>query len=163
VSSGSPEVTRAAIEVGAPIIALAYNLYHQMELDQFAKDLAERKIGVLAHSVLAHGLLTGSWPGNKEFPPGDHRAERWTRDGLKRRLRQLSAIRPSLQEGTVSMRSVALRFALANPAVSSVILGARTALQLDQLVREAGKAPPYMSQFELDELRRRLTWAGAVT
>jgi aryl-alcohol dehydrogenase-like predicted oxidoreductase len=163
VSSGSPEVTRAALEAKAPAIALAYNLYHFNELDALTHDIDQGRVGVLVHSVLAHGLLAGSWPANKEFPPGDHRAERWTKDGLRRRLRQLVAIRPALGDSTPSLRSVALRFALDNRVVSSVILGPRSSFQLDQLVREAGKAPPYLERAAIDGLRERLNAAGAAT
>lgn len=163
VSSGSVDAQRAALGADTPLLSVAYNLYHYQHLDALAHDLAERRIGVLVHSVLSHGLLAGVWPANKQFPPGDHRAERWTKDGLRRRLRQLVAVRPAIADDTPSLRAVALRFALHNEAVTSVIIGPRTALQLDQLVREAGKAPPYLDQWTLDGLRDRLSAAGAAT
>src|SRR5277367_269447 len=46
---------------------------------------AESGVAVLARSVLAHGLLAGQWSVEREFYPGDHRAERWTPGELRRR------------------------------------------------------------------------------
>jgi aryl-alcohol dehydrogenase-like predicted oxidoreductase len=163
VSSGGRATTRAALAINAPVIALAYNLYHRSEIDWLSLDLVGRNVAIFAHSVLAHGLLAASWPANKEFPPGDHRAQRWTPDGLRRRQRQLVAIKPALGGGATTLRSVALRFTLANPLVSCVMLGPRTQFQLDQLVREAGKGPPYLSSEQIDGLCARLNDAGAST
>jgi aryl-alcohol dehydrogenase-like predicted oxidoreductase len=145
---------------GTPVISLAYNLYHRGELDSYMYDLVEQKTGVFVHSVLSHGLLAGTWPGNKEFSPDDHRAERWTRDTLKHRMRQLSTLKPVLGESASTFRALALRFALSNAAVTSVVLGARNAIQLDQLVRESGRAPPYLDPNQLVKLRECLNAAG---
>jgi hypothetical protein len=41
------------------------------------------------------------------------------------------------------------------------VLGPRTSLQLDQLVREAGKSPPYLSEDALRGLEGRLQTVGA--
>jgi len=56
-----------------------------------------------------------------------------------------------------------LRYVLSAPALSSAVLGPRNALQLDQLVREAGKAPPYLSDQQLTALTARLRDAGVET
>ena len=61
---------------------------------------------------------------------------------------------------TPTLRAIALRFALANERVSSVVLGPRTSLQLDQLVREAKREPPYIEPQRLSELRERLVTVG---
>jgi len=107
--------------------------------------------------VLAHGLLCGQWPFDKEFARNDHRSERWTNDDFKRRISQLNAIRPCVNGSTVtSLRSAALRFVLANSAVSCAVLGPRSGVQLDQLLREAGTEPPYLSPEALQALEIRL-------
>jgi hypothetical protein len=49
---------------------------------------------------------------------------------------------------------------LSAPVISSAVLGPRTTLQLDQLVREAGKTPPYLSEQQLTALAARLREAG---
>ena len=50
---------------------------------------------------------------------------------------------------------------LAQSQLSSVVLGVRRQLQLDQLVREAGNAPPYLSRNQLRALEGRLHDVGA--
>ncbi|HET9956437.1 MAG TPA: aldo/keto reductase [Polyangiaceae bacterium] len=160
VASGNVEVGRAALECGAEILELAYNIFHARELHQLEPEIAERNVGVLARSVLAHGLLTGSWLPNKEFPSTDHRALRWNTDELRHRIQQLNPIRTLLSQNLPSLRAIALRFGLEHARVSSVVLGPRNGLQLDQLVREAGREPPYIEPERLADLRTRLAVIG---
>jgi len=110
--------------------------------------------------VLAHGLLCGQWPNTKQFPNGDHRRDRWTGDDFRKRISQLSALRPSVYGDVTSLRAAALRYALSEPALSSVVIGPRSAVQLDQLLRDAGKEPPYLSEDSRNALNRRLENVG---
>jgi len=161
-STGTPHAARAAISVGAQVLQIPYNLFHRKELEKLEPEVENRKIGLLARSVLAHGLLCGTWPATREFGVGDHRRERWTKDTLRRRLRQLVAMKPLVTEDVPSLRSVALRYVLANPLVSAAVLGPRTPFQLAQLVHEAGK-PPYLESDRVELLRQRLEEAGVET
>ena len=151
------DAARAALRQGAQVLELSYNAFHSVTLRQLAAEVTDQGIGILARSVLAHGLLCGQWPTDKAFADTDHRAERWTVDALKRRISQLNAIRPCVDGSSVtSLRAAAVRFALANEVVSSAVLGPRSALQLDQLLRDAGKEPPYLTPDALDSLFIRL-------
>jgi aryl-alcohol dehydrogenase-like predicted oxidoreductase len=160
VSSGSAECATEAVSAGAPVIELAYNVFHWRQLIAILDQVREKKIGILARSVLAYGLLCGNWPTNKEFPPDDHRSERWSSDELKRRIVQLNALRPSVYGGIQSLRSVALRFVLSNPLVSSAVLGPRKGAQLDQLVRDAGKERRLFPEGGLESLENRVRGIG---
>lgn len=159
-SVGSAQIGRAAINRGARVIAIPYNAFHSSELKLLEDDVRRGGVGVLAHSVLSYGLLCGHWSWDKEFPPGDHRAERWTTDELRRRIRQLDALRPMVGGPVLTLRSGALRYVLSNPIVSAAVLGPRSALQLDQLVREAGKGPLYLSDEAVTALTARLRDVG---
>ncbi|HEY2404554.1 MAG TPA: aldo/keto reductase [Polyangiaceae bacterium] len=161
VSVGSLETGRAAVERGAQILELVHNAFHTRELSEIATEIRDKNVGILARSVLAHGLLCGQWPMTKEFPSGDHRAERWTRDDLRRRLNHLNALRPCVTGSVTSLRAAALRYVLNNELVGSAVLGPRSAVQLDQLVRDAGKEPPYLSPEAQSALERRLVSVGA--
>ncbi|HEX7671407.1 MAG TPA: aldo/keto reductase, partial [Polyangiaceae bacterium] len=134
VSAGSVDVARAAIEQGASVISLAHNALFSTDLTALADDVKHSGVGVLAHSVLSHGLLCGYWSLHKEFPPGDHRAERWTPDELRRRVGQQGPLRALVSTAIPTQRAAALRYVLANEGVSSVILGPKSTVQLDQLV-----------------------------
>ncbi len=160
VSVSGKEAVRAAVSKDVPVLELAYNAFHSAELKAVAGELKSKGTGVLARSVLAYGLLCGMWPASKEFPSGDHRAERWTQDELRRRVTQLNALRPSVTGAVTSLRAVALRYVLASELVSSAVLGPRRGAQLDQLVREAGKEPPYLPPESLAALERRLHNVG---
>lgn len=158
-SVGSVEVGRAAIRAGAEVVELAYNAFFAKDLHTLSADLKEHGTGVLARSVLAHGLLAGHWSPEREFYEGDHRANRWSTKELALRIRQLDALRPFVRDDIATLRAVALRFALSNQLVSSVVLGPRSVAQLDQLEREAGE-PPYLKDTVMVELAARLRAAG---
>jgi aryl-alcohol dehydrogenase-like predicted oxidoreductase len=159
-SVGDPEVGKLALELELAVIEVAYNVFHLRDLAPLITGIKEKRVGVLAHSVLAHGLLCGQWPTTKQFSFGDHRRERWTSDELRKRLNQLSAVRPSVYGACTSLRAVALRFVLSEETISSVVLGPRSAIQLDQLVRDAGKEPPYLASEVKLSLERRLSNVG---
>jgi aryl-alcohol dehydrogenase-like predicted oxidoreductase len=122
--------------------------------------IKDKKTAIMARSVLAYGLLCGSWPVSKEFPENDHRSERWLGEELKRRIVQLNALRPSVLGNITSLRSVALRYVLANERVSCAVIGPRRASQLTELVRDAGKEAPYMSEDQVTTLEMRIRNIG---
>lgn len=159
VSAGSADVARSALRDEVDVIEIAYNAFLPGDLHEVAVDVSESGAGVLARSVLAHGLLAGQWSSEREFYPNDHRADRWNRDEFRTRIRQLDALRPLVTGAVVSLRSAALRFVLANNIVSSAVLGPRSVAQLDQLIREAGM-PPYLRDTALMDLSGRLRQAG---
>jgi aryl-alcohol dehydrogenase-like predicted oxidoreductase len=159
-SVGDAETGRVAIEAGAHVLQVAYSAFHPQDLHGVVEQAQKHSVGILARSVLAHGLLCGQWPTTKVFGSGDHRRDRWTNDELKKRISQLAALRPSVFGTVTSMRSAALRYALSEPAISSVVIGPKSTIQLDQLVREAGKEPPYLTDDARSSLLRRLENVG---
>lgn len=160
VSAGSADVAAAAIARGAGVIEVAYNVFVAGDLHRLTAEVKESGVAVLARSVLAHGLLAGQWSPDREFYMGDHRMDRWTPTELATRLAQMEALRPMVNGPVASIRAAALRFVLANHAVSSAVLGPRSVNQLDQLVREAGSGPPYLRDTALAELSARLRAVG---
>ncbi len=160
VSIGDADVGTLAMEQGAQVLELAFNAFHPQDLAGVVTVAKEKQVGLIGRSVLAHGLLCGQWPSTKQFPSGDHRRDRWTLDDFKKRISQLSALRPSVGGEISSLRAAALRYALSEPALSSVVIGPRSAVQLDQLLREAGKEPPYLQEDARSALARRLQNVG---
>jgi len=142
------------------VLQLAYSAFHPQDLRGVVGLAKEKQVGLLGRSVLAHGLLCGQWPNTKQFPSGDHRRDRWTGDDFKKRISQLSALRPAVSGDVTSLRAAALRYALAQSALSAVVIGPRSAVQLDQLVRDAGKEPPYLTDDSKNALERRLENVG---
>jgi aryl-alcohol dehydrogenase-like predicted oxidoreductase len=163
VSVGDVDAARAALEQGAEVIEIAYNLFQALDLHRIAGDVMVSGAGVLARSTLGYGLLTGLWTKDREFPEGDHRRERWTKLELAHRVGQLDAIRFLVKGEVFSMRAAAVRFALANHLVSAAVLGPRSVTQLEQLVREVSAGPTYLPDSDLAALPRALSRVGIPT
>ena len=160
VAAGDEDVARAAIDNGAEVIEIAYNLIQPIDLHRISGDVMVSGCGVLARSVLAYGLLAGLWSKEKTFGEGDHRNDRWTRLELEHRVSQLDAVRFLVKGDIHTMRGAAVRFALSNHLVTSAVLGAHTVEQLEQLVRETGGGPRYLSDDDLRQLPRALEKVG---
>lgn len=163
VAAGDEDVARAAIDKGAEVIELAYNLVLPIDLHRISGDVMVAGTGVLARSVLAYGLLAGTWTKEHVFPEGDHRNERWTRMELEHRLGQIEAMRFLVKGEVRTLRGAAVRFVLANHLVSSAVLGPRTIEQLETLVRETGGGPRYLPDDDLRQLPRTLERVGIHT
>ncbi|MEM1030942.1 MAG: aldo/keto reductase [Myxococcota bacterium] len=163
VSCGDADVAEKAIEVGASVVMLAFNVLHQSDFRRVAEAVEATETGVMARSVLAHGLLTGHWSRNKIFFDYDHRQQRWTRETLKYRLGQLDACRHLVDDTATTLRAVALRFVLHHHLVSTAVLGPRSLTQLNQLLLEAGHGPPYLNGEGLEALPARLAAVGAMS
>ena len=93
--------------------------------------LQDQQLGLMVWSPLAGGLLSGKFSPDGSGPPDARRA---TFDfpvvDKPRAFRVVDAMRPIAQHHQVSVARVALAWLLSRPAVSTVILGARTAEQL---------------------------------
>ena len=162
VSAGSAEVGRAAIAAGAQVVQIAYNALSQDVFTGLSGTLSASGAGLLVRSTLAHGLLVGDWTVEQSFAEGDHRRARWSPELLGLRLRQAEVLRTLVGGSASTMRAAALRFVLASGLVTSAVLGPRSAAQLEELVRDAGEAPPYLRETELAELAVRLRAIGVV-
>jgi aryl-alcohol dehydrogenase-like predicted oxidoreductase len=159
-SVATPTAATAAWIRDTPVLEIPHNAFHTTELFMIQEIIKDKKTAVMARSVLAYGLLCGGWPVSKEFPSEDHRAERWLGDDLRHRITQLNALRPSVVGNLTSLRAVALRYVLANPAISCAVVGPRRATQLVELVRDAGKDAPYMSDEQVQTLEMRIRNIG---
>lgn len=163
VAAGDDEVARTAIDQGASVIELAYNLLNPIDLNRVSGDVMVSGVGVLARSVLAHGLLVGTWAKDREFPEGDHRRDRWTKLELETRVGQLDSLKFLVGGDVKTLRAAALRFVLASTIVSSAVLGPRSVEQAESLVRETGAGPRYLADEFLVRLPRVLAKQGILT
>ncbi len=163
VSAGDVYVARAALGHDAEVVELAYNAFFSRELHDLGSDVTRVSAGVIARSVLAHGMLAGQFAPSHGFAQEDHRSMRWTRPEFETRIRQLDALRPLVTGDVLTLRAAALRFVLANEMVSTAVLGPKDVAQLEQLVREAGVEPPYLSSEALTQLANDLSKVGVVT
>ncbi len=127
-----------AMEGGAEAIQLVYNILQQKEGDALFPAALEKGVGMIARVPLASGWLTGKYNERTEFPADDLRSIRYTSERVRETAAQVGKLDFLLEEAD-SMVDAALRFVLSNPAVSTVIPGAKTPAQLDDIVNAAGK------------------------
>lgn len=163
VSVSTTDSALAALEEGAGVLSVPYNVMHSRSIGDIAAQLASRSVSLLAYSVLSYGLLSGNWGPYRSFDHDDHRSDRWDRVTLKRRLEQLSVIRGVFAKETQCVRTAAVRFVLSNSLVSTAILGPRSTAQLRQLVADAVGGPPYLPDALLAQLSNRLATVGIMS
>jgi aryl-alcohol dehydrogenase-like predicted oxidoreductase len=112
-----------------------YNLVNREAEVELLPLCAEKQIGVVPYSPLARGVLTGKYaPG--EAPPEGSRAARGDRRIHQTELREESyevaqRLRPLAEERDCTLSQLALAWVVANPIVSSAIIGPRTMEQLE--------------------------------
>ena len=107
--------------------------------------LCEREgIGQIVWSPIAQGVLTGKYLPGKKAPAGSRATDkksgsamisRWMRDDV---LAAVQKLQPIADELGVTMSQMALAWALANPNVSSVIMGATKPSQVKENVKASG-------------------------
>lgn len=93
----------------------------------------EQGIGILVYSPIEQGLLTGAVPADRKFPSDDGRSTRRTfapelrarvNDALER------VAKPIAQRHGATLAQVAIAWTIAQPGVTSALVGARTEAQV---------------------------------
>jgi aryl-alcohol dehydrogenase-like predicted oxidoreductase len=125
----APMLTRFVEEAGEPgfdcfMLAGRYTLLDQSGLDKLLPLCAERGIGVMAAGVYNSGLL-----GNPS--PRSHYDYAAPPEPL---LERALAIKDVCEKHGVPLRAAAIQFATGHPAVTTVVIGARSPQQLDDNV-----------------------------
>ena len=143
ISSIRPNVIREYAERSNIVSVMSqYSILDRRPEEEVLPLLAEKGISLIARGPVAKGILTGN---------GAAKAEKGYLDYSKE---ELSALRDALLRaggGSSDMAHTAIRYALANPAVASVIPGASSAAQLLHNI-DAGRAQALTSN-ELEAIR----------
>jgi len=94
-------------------------------------------LGVIPHTPLAGGFLTGKYERGEEFPEGTRMASmEWARGVLTdRNWDRLAALRAFADERGVTMTELAMGWLVAQPVVSTVIAGATRPEQVQENAR----------------------------
>jgi aryl-alcohol dehydrogenase-like predicted oxidoreductase len=126
------------LETGSDAVEVRFNALHQEPLDAI-EHAAERGVAVVVKVPLESGWLSGRYRADSTF--GDVRS-RWMPEEIARRARLVNEFERLLPTGT-STPHAALQFVLAQPAVSTVIPGAKSLEQLrDNVAAAGGSLPP---------------------
>lgn len=119
-------------EVARPSVhQLGYNLLWRYIEDKIIPYCVRNDLAVVAYSALAHGILTGKFGPDPALAPGDQRhsilpfrADLWP--GVYAGVEQMKEIARRLD---LPLATLAVRWMLARPGISSVVVGARNAAQ----------------------------------
>lgn len=122
------------------VLEVAYSVFYQGATVQLLPLARKRKVGLLAREPLANGFLTGKYVPDAPFPEGDIRAA-LPPEYVRAMAETAAKLNFLTRDGERTMAQAALRFVLDDPCVSSVIVGAKTAAQVQENVGAAGVPP----------------------
>jgi len=88
-------------------------------------------VGAIAYSPLFRGLLFGTWPRDKTFPPEDGRSTHKDYQGARfqRHLDAVDALKAIAARGGLSCAQLCVGMLLRTPGLDGCIVGARDARQ----------------------------------
>lgn len=164
ISSYSPGRTREAAaiarELGTPLLIHqpSYNMLNRWIEAELLDELEEHGMGCIAFTALAQGLLTDRY---LDGVPADSRAAREgsTLQGLdERTLAHVRALDGIARRRGQALAQLALQWALRDPRMTSLVIGASSVEQLDTNL-DALSFPP-LSDEELAEIDRHAVDAG---
>lgn len=115
------------------VIQVIFNLLDQRMAEKIFPEAEKKRVGIIVREPLASGLLSGKYTPAYEFPKDDHR-RRWGPEKREADWRKIQLIQKNLSPEKVPLLKAALEFALGFEAVSTVIPGAKTRVQVLQNV-----------------------------
>ena len=131
VSIFDPAEGVAAITTGkVDAIQVVFNLFSTEPVAELFPLALEQGVGIITREPLANGFLTGKYKPGATFEPGDIRRN-WPPQTIAARSTYADKLRAALERpGERTLVQAALCFALAHPAVSTAIPGAKTPEQV---------------------------------
>ena len=127
-----------------------YNLFDREIEEEDIPFCKAHDIGILAHSPLAKGLLTGKYAPSHNFPEDDERSQmkRFQGDTFTHYLNKAKALEELAHNKRLSLTQLAIAWALRLPAVTCVLVGAKNPKQVEEHLGAVGV------RFAADELNR---------
>jgi aryl-alcohol dehydrogenase-like predicted oxidoreductase len=131
-------------------VQVIYNVFEQEPAGELLPVARATNVGVIVRVVFDEGVLTGKYTGDSRFPTDDFRSRYFAGDRLERAVARTERVREEIQGSGLTLPQAAIQFALAHPAVSTVITGIRSVGQAE--ANCAASALPPMPE----DLRLRL-------
>ena len=158
VSNFSVEQTAEALSYG-PVASTQplYNMLQRASGETLMPWCREQGIGVLCYSPLGKGLLTGRYRPGHRFEPGDIRSEDRIRVWQGENFERIYAVTERLREWATDhgrdIIQLAIAWTLANPAVTSSLVGARSPEQVYHNVKAADWRLTDAELAEIDQIQ----------
>jgi aryl-alcohol dehydrogenase-like predicted oxidoreductase len=122
-------------------VQLIYNIFEQDVAAELLPLTLECNVGIIVRVVFDEGVLTGKYTVDSKFPEGDFRNRYFAGDRLERAVQRVDKIKELIADTGMTMPEVALKFALAHPAVSTVIPGIRNVKQAQSNIAASDSKP----------------------
>lgn len=122
-----PYGTVSLVESGLiDTVQVIYNIFEQRPVEELFPAALKHNVGIIVRVPFEEGLLTGKLEANHHFAEGDWRADWLTPERLQTAAPHVEALKTYLSADRPTLASLALKFILSHPAVSTVIPGMRT-------------------------------------
>jgi aryl-alcohol dehydrogenase-like predicted oxidoreductase len=129
-----------------------YNLVHRAEFERELQEVCEdQQIGVIPYSPLAAGFLTGKYRRGESLPDSDRASGVQKRYMNDRGFHAMEKLEELGKERGASVAQMAIAWVLANPTVSSAIIGANSERQLEDTIKGADVSLSAEEKAALDE------------
>lgn len=117
--------------------------YNLIDRELEGEDLAWSEshcIGILAHSVLAKGLLTGKYSPGHKFPADDERSrfDRFQGESLDTHLRRAKKLKEIARQKGITMVQLAIAWVLRLEPVTCALVGVKSPGQVDEYLGVVG-------------------------
>jgi aryl-alcohol dehydrogenase-like predicted oxidoreductase len=122
-------------------VQVIYNVFHQEPAEELFPACVEHGVGVIVRVALDEGALTGAVTPDTAFPEGDFRNRYFGGDRKQQVAQHVDALVADLGIGVDELPDVALRFVLAQPAVSTVIVGMRSVRNAERNAATSDRGP----------------------
>jgi aryl-alcohol dehydrogenase-like predicted oxidoreductase len=121
------------------VVQVIFNLFEQEPAAQLLPVAAETGTGVIVRVALDEGSLTGKYGPEHQFDESDFRHRYFAGDRMRQTAERVEEIRADVEAFGLSdqytLADVALKFVLARPEVSTVIVGMRNTHQVEMNAR----------------------------
>jgi aryl-alcohol dehydrogenase-like predicted oxidoreductase len=131
-------------------VQVIYNIFEQEPAAELLPAAARHDVGIIVRVVFDEGALTGKWTRDTRFAEDDFRRNYFAGDRLERAVARAEKVRNAIAGSGTTLPQAALKFALAHPAVGTVIPGMRNVAQAEANCAVSGLSPM------TDELQKRL-------
>jgi aryl-alcohol dehydrogenase-like predicted oxidoreductase len=111
------------------VVQVIYNVFDQEAAAELLPVARETNVGIIVRVVFDEGVLAGRYTKDTRFGEGDFRRSYFAGDRLARAVARTEKVRQEIEGSGFTLPQAAIRFALAHPAVSTVIPGIRSVAQ----------------------------------
>ena len=142
IRNGDPGSVLQLVRSGlVDTVQVIYNIFDQSPEDELFGAALEHDVGIIVRVPFDEGGLTGRIRPDTTFPDGDFRNAYFAGERKRETYERVQAITADLGVPEDSAASVALRFCLSQPAVSTVIAGMRSSENVARNVAAVEEQP----------------------